>query len=84
MSEPNPGPAPAPAPRRLRWWPAWLVLASAVVAITVVRFRDDLTFQQRNLTTGAFLLSTVALLSVTLPRTRRFHGSSIVSTVMSS
>ncbi|MEI6357215.1 MAG: hypothetical protein WCP53_08935, partial [Verrucomicrobiota bacterium] len=60
MSDPNSG--PAPAPRRLRWWPAWLVLAAAVVAITVVRFRDDLTFQQRNLTTGAFLLSTVALL----------------------
>lgn len=60
MSDPNFG--PAPAPRRLRWWPAWLVLAAAVVAITVVRFRDDLTFQQRNLTTGAFLLGTVALL----------------------
>jgi hypothetical protein len=59
MSDPNPG--PAPAPRRLRWWPAWLVLAAAVVAITVVRFRDDLTFQQRNLTTGAFLLGTLGI-----------------------
>lgn len=57
----NPTPAPL-SPRPLRWWPAWLILAVAFVAITVVRFRDDLTFQQRNLTTAAFVLGTVVLL----------------------
>ncbi|MSU37177.1 MAG: hypothetical protein EXS36_19205 [Pedosphaera sp.] len=53
---------PPPSRRRLRWWPAWLILASSVVAISVVRFRDDLTFQERNLTTAAFLLGTALLL----------------------
>ncbi|MSU51519.1 MAG: hypothetical protein EXS37_20925 [Opitutus sp.] len=57
----NPAPIPS-APRPLRWWPAGLILAAATVAITVVRFRDALTFQQRNMTTMAIVLATAALL----------------------
>ncbi|MSU25483.1 MAG: hypothetical protein EXS32_16880 [Opitutus sp.] len=50
------------SPRRLRWWPAGLILAAAAVAILAVRFRENLTFQERNLTTAAVVLGTGGLL----------------------
>ena len=54
--------APTPhAPHRLRWWPAGLILTLATTAITIVRWRDDLAFQQRNLTTTGIVLGAVAL-----------------------
>ena len=53
----------APSSRhRLRWWPAWLILGVAVAVIAVVRFRDGLTFQERNMTTTAIMLGTGVLL----------------------
>lgn len=52
------------APHRLRWWPAGLILALATTAITSVRLRDDLAFQQRNLTTTGIVLGTVVLLLI--------------------
>lgn len=52
------------APHRLRWWPAGLILALATTAITIVRLRDDLAFQQRNLTTTGIVLGTVVLLLI--------------------
>lgn len=54
--------SPSSSRRRLRWWPVWLILAAAVVAITLVRFREVLTFQERNLATAAFLLGAAILL----------------------
>jgi outer membrane protein assembly factor BamB len=46
----------------LRWWPAWLVLALAAVAVGVVRWREALTFQQRNMATMGIALATLVLL----------------------
>lgn len=53
--------SPAPRPP-LRLWPAGLIAIIATVAITVVRLRESLTFQQRNMTTGGLLLGTLVLL----------------------
>ncbi len=56
---------PVPSPSRpLRLWPAWLVLSAAVVAIVVVRLRDALTFQQKNMTSMGIALGAFALLLI--------------------
>lgn len=53
-----------PASRRppLRLWPAWFVLGLAAGMIGVVRLRDTLTFQERNMATMGVALGAVALL----------------------
>ncbi|MEY2881105.1 MAG: hypothetical protein RLZZ15_3485 [Verrucomicrobiota bacterium] len=62
QDSPLPSTPPSPSPRPIRWWPAGLVLGAATIAITVVRLRGGLTFQQRNLTTSMIVLAAVALL----------------------
>ncbi len=57
-------PPASTARRPIRWWPAWLIVGVAVTAVAVVRFRSDLAFQQRNMTTGGIVLGTALLLSL--------------------
>ncbi len=52
------------ARRPIRWWPAWLIVGVAVTAVAIVRFRSDLAFQQRNMTTGGIALGAALLLSL--------------------
>ncbi len=54
----------APSRPPLRLWPGWLVFVAAVIAITVVRLRDALTFQQKNMTSMMIMAGAFALLLV--------------------
>ncbi|MEO6244645.1 MAG: PQQ-binding-like beta-propeller repeat protein [Opitutaceae bacterium] len=47
---------------RLRWWPALAIIVVATIAVVVVRLRDSLTFQQRNMTTTMIVLGAAVLL----------------------
>jgi outer membrane protein assembly factor BamB len=48
----------------LRLWPAGLVLAASAIALAVVRLREALTFQQKNMTSMMIMLGTFALLLI--------------------
>ncbi|HEY6167876.1 MAG TPA: PQQ-binding-like beta-propeller repeat protein [Verrucomicrobiae bacterium] len=61
MSEPHPA-ITTPARRGLRWWPAVLILVGTLVAVAVIRLRDDLPFQQRNINTAQTSFVAFALL----------------------
>jgi outer membrane protein assembly factor BamB len=63
MSDASPAPQPTPA-RRIRWWPALLILVVAAGAIIWVREQAEWAFQQRNLTTLPILLATALLLLI--------------------
>lgn len=63
MTTTGPDPALRAAARPpLRLWPAWLVLAATAIAIAVVRLRDALTFQQKNMTSMMVMAGAFALL----------------------
>jgi len=53
---------PSPAPRRIRWWPAILVLVATAIAIAWVRAQTDWPFQKRNLVSAPILLAAGVLL----------------------
>ncbi|MDP3069393.1 MAG: PQQ-like beta-propeller repeat protein [Opitutaceae bacterium] len=48
----------------LRIWPAWLVLLAGAAAIIIVRLREALTFQQKNMTSMGIVLGVFALLLI--------------------
>ena len=61
MSETNLPANPKP-PRPIRWWPAVLVLAMALVAFIWVRTHGDAAFQKRNLDSAQIFLIAAAVL----------------------
>ena len=63
MSDPIPKPSPPP-PRRIRWWPAILLLVGTVVTIVWVRAQADWAFQRRNLITLPILFGAAFLLLI--------------------
>ena len=52
----------ADAPRRIRWWPAVLILAVAAGVWTYIRLLQDVPYQTQNLQTALLVLSTLPLL----------------------
>ncbi len=63
MSDPIPKPSPPPL-RRIRWWPAILLLVGTVVAIVWVQAQADWAYQRRNLITLPILFGAAFLLLI--------------------
>lgn len=63
MAEGKPNETAAPV-RRIRWWPALLILIVAVAAVVWVRSHTEWAFQKRNLTALPIVLIAVFLLLV--------------------
>lgn len=55
---------PQPPARKMRWWPAILILIATVAAVVWVRSHTEWAFQKRNLTALPIILSAVLLLLV--------------------
>src|SRR3990167_2474941 len=63
MAEGNPNETQPPA-RKIRWWPAILILAAATAGIVWVRAHTEWAFQKRNLTAAPIILIAAFLLLV--------------------
>ena len=63
MAEGNPNETQPPA-RKIRWWPAILILVAAVVGVVWVHAHTDWAFQKRNLTAAPIILIAAFLLLV--------------------
>jgi outer membrane protein assembly factor BamB len=60
----SPAPRPAPAARPVRWWPLWLIVSGSGLAIALIRFWPELSYQQRNIATAQVVVIPLLLVVV--------------------
>ncbi len=53
-----------PAARPVRWWPLWLIVSGAGIAIALIRFWPELSYQERNIATAQAVVITLLLVVV--------------------